>query len=483
MKFNYKKATVSDLHRLLVDKKVTSLELVQEAIELAKADPHNILEATNYENALKEAALITEVKEDEFFKGIPYFAKDNISTKGIVTCASSKILEGYSPIYDASVITMLKAKGAILIGKTTLDELAMGGTGTTGHKGVTTNPYDKNRIVGGSSCGSASAVASGIVPFALGSDTGDSVRKPAAYAGLVGYKPTWGRISRYGLFSFATSLDTIAYFTRSVEDSAKLLEVLAGPDQNDLSSSEEKVPQYSEYLSRNPKIRIGYFPNLVKDIKDQEIINKYKDLLESLKNSGHELIEYEFPQVLLNAIYPTYMILSCSEATSNNANLDGIKFGPGVEDAKDYEDYIVKVRTKGFSNMIKRRFVIGSFSLLANNQNELFTRAQKARRIIVNEMENFFKKADALLLPAAPTIAPRIDSVSNSWSKEPDYLENHLGLANLAGCPSLTLPLGFSNDLPIAINLTAAPFDDKTIFSLGQEIEDITGLQGLVKEN
>lgn len=483
MKFNYKKQTVSDLHRLLVEKKVTSFELVQEAIELAKIDQHNILEATNYEEALKEAALITEVKEEEYFKGIPYFAKDNISTKGVVTCASSNILEGYSPIYDARVISLLKSQGAILIGKTTLDELAMGGSGTTGHKGATTNPYDIDRIVGGSSCGSAAAVAAGIVPFALGSDTGDSVRKPAAYAGLVGYKPTWGRISRYGLFSFATSLDTIAFFTRSVEDSAKLLNVLAGPDKNDLSTSEEKVPQYSDYLSRDPKIKIGYFPNLIKDIKDPAITRKYQELLEALKSSGHELIKYEFPQALLNAIYPTYMILSCSEATSNNANLDGIKFGPGAEEARDYEEFITRVRTKGFSNMIKRRFVIGSFSLLASNQKELFTRAQKARRMIVREMENFFKQADALLLPAAPTIAPKIVSVSNSWSKEPDYLENHLGLANLAGCPSLTLPLGFSDDLPIAVNLTAAPFDDKTIFSLGQEIEDITGLQGLVKEN
>lgn len=258
MSMKYMNKSIKELHELLVAKKVTAKQLTEEAIELAKSNTNNLLEATNYEQALKEAEAITEVKEEEFFKGIPYIAKDNISTKGLETTASSKILEGYVPIFDAEVITRLKNAGAILIAKSTLDELAMGGTGTSGHKGVTTNPYNSEHLIGGSSCGSAAAVAAGIVPFALGSDTGDSVRKPASFAGLVGIKPSWGRISRLGLFPFATSMDAIGYFTRNVYDSAKVLELLAGYDEKDMSSSKKEVENYSHF-EKDTSSKIGYF--------------------------------------------------------------------------------------------------------------------------------------------------------------------------------------------------------------------------------
>ena len=479
MSMKYMNKSIKELHELLVAKKVTAKQLTEEAIELAKSNTNNLLEATNYEQALKEAEAITEVKEEEFFKGIPYIAKDNISTKGLETTASSKILEGYVPTFDAEVITRLKNAGAILIAKSTLDELAMGGTGTSGHKGVTTNPYNPEHLIGGSSCGSAAAVAAGIVPFALGSDTGDSVRKPASFAGLVGIKPSWGRISRLGLFPFATSMDAIGYFTRNVYDSAKVLELLAGYDEKDMSSSKKEVENYSHF-EKDTSSKIGYFKAIIDNLPDEDVKNSFFKVLEELKKQGHEIIAYDFPQDLLNAIYPTYMVLSCAEATSNNANLDGIRFGPNVENAKDYEDYIMKARTAGFSDMIKRRFIIGSFSLLAENQDELFRNAQRARRLIVNELNKFFEVADHLVLPASPSVAPLISSVTTTWSKKPDFVDNHMALANFSGSPSITLPLGFKNDLPFGINITTRPFEEKKLFDIALNIEEITKLKDLV---
>lgn len=474
---SYLHLTIEELHELLVDKKVSSLDLVLEAIEKIKADENNIMETDCFESAIEEAKKITEVKKNEIFKGIPYLCKDNISTKDVMTTASSEVLVGYTPIFDAEVVSRLKEAGAILLGKTTLDELAMGGTGTTGHKGVTTNPYDKKRIIGGSSCGSAACVASGIVPFSLGSDTGDSVRKPASYGGIIGVKPTWGRISRYGLFSFSTSLDTIGFFTRSVNDARLLLDLLSGHDEKDMTSSTRtKNFVYED----NKRLRLGYFKSLVDNINDEVIKDKFFDLISQLKSQGYVIESYEYPQELLNAIFPTYMIISCAEATSNNANLDGIRFGNHVENAYDYEDYIHQARNR-FSDMIKRRFVIGSFSLLAENQDELFHKAQRVRRAIVNELEKFFKEFDALIVPASPTTAPLVESISTGWSEEPDYLENHLGIANLSGTPSLTMPLGLEDGLPFAVNITCDRFNEAKLLKIASDVESITGLKSLVK--
>lgn len=250
---NYLDLTIEEIHKALLAGKTNPLELTKEAIKRAKENKDNAFEMLIEEDALKKAEELSKlpVPEDNYFFGIPYVAKDNYSTKGYETTASSNILNGYVPLFDATVIKLLNDAGAILIGKSTLDELAMGGTGTSGHKGVTYNPWDKShtRIVGGSSAGSAVAVSDAIVPFALGSDTGDSVRKPAALAGLVGFKPTWGLISRFGLFPFAPSLDHVAYFTRSVFDSALAMELLSKHDENDSTSSYKERPNYLDLNS------------------------------------------------------------------------------------------------------------------------------------------------------------------------------------------------------------------------------------------
>lgn len=476
--------SLHELHQALVNGEVTSSQLVEECIQAVKDDRCNSFEALNFEEARKEAAKITKVEENEFLKGIPYLAKDNYSTKGVETTASSNILSGYVPTFDATVISKLKRAGMIQVAHTSMDELAMGGTGTTGRKGNTTNPYDRERIVGGSSSGSAAAMAQGIAPFALGSDTGDSVRKPASHANLVGFKPTWGRISRFGLFPFAPSLDTIAYFTRNVLDSAYVLSYLAGHDPLDMSSSTRRKEKYQDYVLQHKRLkRVGYFKAVMDNITSPAIKKAYVDLLEGLKKKGYEVIEYDFREDLLDALYPTYMIISCAEAGSNDANLDGVRFGPASDiNPTTYREYMCDCRTKGFSDLIKRRFVIGSFALLAENQPEMFNRAQKARRIIVENMNQFFDNIDFLIVPAAYSKPKKISELSTAWSTNPDYLDNILSIGNFGGYPSLTLPLTYEDKMPIGVNITGRVFEDGYVLSCGQDVEDITGMHDLVTE-
>jgi aspartyl-tRNA(Asn)/glutamyl-tRNA(Gln) amidotransferase subunit A len=475
---------IHELHEMLVNKEVTALELTEECIAGCKKDACNSLEATNFDEARKEAEKIKEVKPEEILKGIPYLAKDNYSTKGVETTASSNILNGYVPIFDATVISKLKKSGMIMVAHTTMDELAMGGTGTTGHKGNTTNPYDVSRIIGGSSSGSCAAMAQGIAPFALGSDTGDSVRKPASHGGLVGFKPTWGRISRYGLFPFAPSMDTVGYFTRDVLDASYILSCLAGHDSKDMSSSYRRKEKYQDYVLNHKSLkRVGYFKAVMDNITNPDIRNSYLSLLDSLKKKGYEVIEYDFSEELLDALYPTYMIISCAEAGSNNANLDGIRFGPKAEgNPATFREYMTDCRTRGFSDLIKRRFVIGSFALLSQNQEEMFNRAQKARRLIVNAMNDFFDSIDYLIQPASFSIPKKIDELSTAWSTNPDYLDNILSIGNFGGFPSLTLPLCFSEGMPIGVNVTGRCFEDGHVLAVSKEIEEITGLHDLYKE-
>ena len=474
--------TLKEIHDALVNNKTTPLELVKEALSRCKLDNNNAFECILEKEALEAVAKLDESKKNNLFYGIPIVVKDNFSTKGIETTGSSNILNGYVPVYDAEVVSRLINDGAILIGKTTLDELAMGGTGTTGHKGISYNPWDKNHehLIGGSSCGSAIAVCSNIVPFALGSDTGDSVRKPASYAGLVGFKPSWGRISRYGLFPFATSLDHVAYFTRSVLDSALSLNLLAGRDDKDASSSFKEVEDYSLHISDSIKgKKIAVIKEIIDSISDKEILDGFNKSLNYLKEEGATVETVSFDINLLRAIYPTYIVLSCAEATSNNANLDGIKFGPRYE-GKSYEEVMLLSRTKGFSSLIKRRFVIGSFSLLSENQHDLFLRAQKARRLIVNETNRILKDYDAIYCPASPTSAPKVhDGSSNKLSNEYLIADNYLAIGNMGGLPSLTLPIGFSKGLPFGANLTSRAFEESLLFNIAYKLEEHTSLKNL----
>ncbi len=478
--------SIEELHELLVSKAVTPLELTKEVIEELKKDDTNAIETICEKEALEFASKLTEPEVDNMFWGIPYVAKDNYSTKDILTTGSSEILKDYIPCFDATVISKLKDAKAVLVCKSTLDELAMGGTGTTGHLGTTFNPYDPTHTykIGGSSCGSASLVAQGIVPFALGSDTGDSVRKPASYAGLVGMKPTWGRISRFGLFPFAPSLDHVAYFTRNVKDAALCLNVLAGEDiLNDATSSTKPVEDYTLDLDKSIKgKKIAFIKELNESIKDKAIKDGMENVKAKFVELGAEVKEVSIDLKLLAAVYPTYMVISCAEATSNNANLDGIKFGPRIGEEKSYQEVMMKARTKGFCELIRRRFVIGSYSLFKDNQAELFLRAQKIRRLIVNKLNEILSTYDAIVTPCGGIVRnPYVsnDDVASRLDEHTMAVENHLALGNFAGLPSLTLPIGLDNGFPFGANIMTKAFTEKECFNISYALESKLGLKNI----
>ena len=478
----YRGLSIEKLHELLVAKKVTPLELTKEAIELAKKDTNNAFEYIMENEALAIAEALKEPEVNNPLWGIPFVIKDNMSTKDVPTTGSSNILRGYVPVFDATVVAKLKAAHAIPIGKSTLDELAMGGTGTSGHLGITFNPFDRShtRLVGGSSCGSAAVTADGIVPFALGSDTGDSTRKPASYAGLVGFKPTWGRISRYGLFPFAPSLDTVGIFTRSVKDCAYILNATAGHDEKDMTSSVNPTCDYAKDIDKfDKKRKIAVIQEIFDTITDKDLKKAFLDNIEKLKQSGFTVDFVHMPTKMLASLFATYFVISCAEATSNNANLDGIKFGP-LSKGDTYEEVMKNARTKGFGELIKRRFIIGSFALMKENKDELFVRAQRNRRAVVDKLNEIYKDYDFIYALAAPSIAPKIGESSDRLSDEYLIADNHLVLGNFAGLPSLTLPLGLKNDMPFGVNVMGKAFDEVGVFQLSYEIEKITGLKNLV---
>ncbi len=479
----YTSLTIKELHEAYVRKEVTPKEVVLEVISLLKKDKNNAIEYIMEKEALEMVKNLGEVEKDNYLWGIPFVIKDNFSTKDVPTTGSSNILNGYIPLFNATVVDKLYEKKAIPVAKSTLDELAMGGTGTTGHLGTTFNPYDKShtRYVGGSSSGSAALTAAGIVPFSLGSDTGDSVRKPASYAGLVGFKPTWSRISRFGLFPFAPSLDTVGYFTRSVFDAAVLLNVLAGRDDKDSTSSSNKVDNYIDFVDKPIKnLKIASIEEIDTTISDDKFKSNYKNLLNSLKKKGAIVDKISLSSKMLASMFPTYFVISCAEATSNNANLDGIKFGPYYE-GKSYDEVMKKARTKGFGELIKRRFIFGSFALMKDNQKDLFIKAQKNRRYIVDTVNEVLKKYDFIIAPAATSVAPKFNDSNEVNKLSENYLigENHLVIANFAGLPSMTLPLGLNEGLPFGVNISGRPFEEGKMMSLAKAIEDITGLYNL----
>lgn len=477
--------SIKEIHASFLRNEITPLELVKEAFRRAKEDDNNAFECLCEESALAFAASLTEAEPDNLLWGIPYACKDNISTKGIPTTGGSNILNGYVPLFDATVISRLKEKKAVLIGKTTLDELAMGGSGTTGHLGPTFNPYDPShkRMIGGSSSGSAAAVAAGIVPFALGSDTGDSVRKPAGFAGLSGLKPTWGRVSRYGLFPFAPSLDHVGFLTRSSEDVAIILNAVAGRDPMDSTSSfrecENFIPKGDKPLAGK---KIAVIQEIFDEVHDDELKRLFLSSIGKMKEEGAFVDFIPFERRALESLQVTYLVISCAEATSNNANLDGIKFGP-YHEGDTYQEAMMKARTLGFSELIKRRFVLGSFALMQENQVELFVYAKRNRRKIVGLVNSILEEYDAIYAPSSSGIAPLFENGSEDFGAPKSIVDSHLVLANFAGLPSINLPLGFIDGMPVGCNFMGRAFDEKRLLEIAKGFEMCSGLEGLSVKN
>ena len=487
---SYISKTIEELRKDLDSNKVTSEELVKESLKMAheyQKDFNSFVTICD-DNANDRLNKLNDVSDNPL-RGIPCAIKDNLSTKGILTTSSSNILKNYVPFFDATVVEKLNNAGVISIGKTVLDELAMGGTGTTGHTGVVRNPWDKNRLIGGSSAGSAACVASGIVPFAIGSDTGDSIRKPAAYGGIVGYKPTYGLVSRFGLFPFACSLDHVGCFTRSVKDVAYVLDCIKGHDKRDMTSLPDVKVNFANEINNDIKgKKLFYIKELLdrktySDDYDDEleaIITNFEKVVEDYKKMGAVVEAVSFDMNLLDAIFPTYFTISCAEATSNNSNLTGISFGPRGE-GNSIEKIMFDARTKGFSELIKRRFVIGSFILQKENQEKCFLNAQRVRRLIVNKMTELFKEYDGMIGPAAGSVAPKFKSENvDKLSKRNLVLENYLAIGNFGGFPSITIPCGFVNNMPIGLNITGAVKKDLDVLNIAYALESVYSYKGQI---
>ncbi|QRG86455.1 amidase family protein [Bulleidia sp. zg-1006] len=453
-----------------------SKEQVLEAYEKAKASQEKLNAVITFVNPTEQ---LGNLGNEGKLLSMPIAVKDNVNTKGVRTTAGSRILENYVPIYDATIMKKLNQAGAITIAKTSMDELAMGGTNLSSFIGPAHNPWDESRITGGSSGGSAALVAAGVVPMAIGSDTGDSVRKPASYCGVVGVKPTYGRISRYGVIPYASSLDHVGYFTGNIADAALTLEVLSGRDEKDMTSGFEAVEEYSSYVGKDIQAKkIGILGNVYHHIQDKRINELFDKVVSGLKEKGAIVEMIELDEKLMAAIYPSYMIIANCEATSNHSNLDGIRFGNRKE-GEHMEEIMVNTRTEGFGEKIRKRFVVGSYGLQADNQERVFRKAQKVRRQIVDMWRKAFQEYDAIIAPAAGTIAPKIDEVDAIDPLSDTYLisENYMAIANFAGTPSITQPMGFVDGMPAGINLNTDIWQEGTMFQIGEVIEEITGLK------
>lgn len=472
--------SIKELHELLVSGKVTSKELIKESLELS----HELQEKCNAFVTILDNAEEANVT-DELLSGIPYGIKDNYSTKGILSTGSSNTLKDYVPFFTATAVANLEKKGAVPVNKTVLDEFGMGGTGTTGHTGIVRNPYDAERMCGGSSSGSACAVSFGVYPYALGSDTGDSIRKPAAYCGIVGYKPTYGMISRFGLFPFASSLDHAGVLTRSVEDAAIVVNGMKGIDENDMTTWDSSNIDLVASLNKDVKnMKVCY----IKEICDiNEYINPSEDIkktlkifnetLEKLKSLGVNVTEVSVDKKLLNAVPSVYVVISCAEATSNMSNLTGISFGPRAE-GNSYIEMMKNYRTKGFSSLIKRRFVIGSYVLEAQNKERYFNNAQRVRRLITDEWKKLFKEYDAVILPVGSGPAPKFNEKKDTLDESSKILEEHMQIGNFGGFPSITIPNGFIDNLPIGVNLTSNCYEDEKLLELASALESKMNFKG-----
>ena len=469
----YMDKSIEQIHEALKNKEVTVQELIKESLKKS----HEVEEKYNAFVTILDDAKETEVT-DHLLSGIPYGIKDNYSTKGILSTGSSNTLKDYVPFFTATAISNLEKEGAIAINKTAMDEFGMGGTGTTCHTGVVKNPWDQTRMCAGSSAGSACAVATGVYPFATGSDTGDSIRKPAAYCGVVGYKPTYGMISRYGLFPFASSLDHCGVLSRNVMDAAIVVDAMKGIDKNDMTSWDSKDIHLKESLTGDVKGKklcyikeicdIENYPNASEELKNH--IENFYQKLEHIKKLGIEVEEVSVDKTLLNAVASTYVVISCAEATSNMSNLTGIIFGPRGE-GKNYIEMMKDYRTKGFSPLIKRRFVIGSYVLQAQNKDRYFHNAQRVRRLLVDEWKELFKKYDGVILPVGSGPAKHLDGSLDMLNENTSVLEEHLQIGNFGGFPSITIPDGFVNGLPVGLNITGNCYDDSNVLNIAYAIE------------
>jgi aspartyl-tRNA(Asn)/glutamyl-tRNA(Gln) amidotransferase subunit A len=448
----------------------SSEEIVSEYLEKIKKSKLNAFITVSKESALLQAQKIDSQGHEGPLAGIPIAIKDNISTKGILTTCASKILTGYIPPYDAHVIEKLKAAGAIIIGKTNMDEFAMGSSTETSFYGPTLNPWDTDRVPGGSSGGSAAAVAGGEAPLSLGSDTGGSVRCPASFCGVVGLKPTYGVISRYGLISYANSLEQIGPFGTCVRDVATLFDVIAGHDPRD-STSVNNEANYTSALKNDVKgLKIGIPHEYFGEGTDKNVEKSVRDAINTLEGLGATIIDVKMPNT--KYALSAYYIIAMSEASSNLARFDGMRYGLRVEDS-DWHTTFSQVRAAGFGDEVKRRILLGTYALSAGYHDKYYLKALKIRTLIKQDFEKAFADVDVLIAPTMPypafKVGEKIDDPISLFLADVDTVP-----VNLAGVPSISVPCGFSDGLPIGMQVIGKHFDEGAILRTAYTFEENT---------
>jgi aspartyl-tRNA(Asn)/glutamyl-tRNA(Gln) amidotransferase subunit A len=467
--------SLKNIQQELVNSKLSCVELVDyylKEIESQK-DLNAFLETFDTSAKAKAEQIDVKIKEGKAGRlaGLIISIKDNICYKGHKLSASSKMLEGFESLYSATVVERLLEEDAIIIGRTNCDEFAMGSSNENSHFGVVKNPLNKNKVAGGSSGGAAASVAAGLCMAALGSDTGGSIRQPASFTGTVGFKPTYGRVSRNGLIAFGSSFDQIGTFTTNVEDAALISEVISGKDDFDSTVSKKPVPAYADLTDslRGKKLKIAYFDCYVNhEGIDPDVKKRTIEIIESLRAEGHEVDEVKFDY--LDQIVPTYYVLTTAEASSNLARYDGIHFGYRSPNATDLESTYVKSRSEGFGREVKRRIMLGTYVLSAGYYDAYYTKAQKVRRLVRDSTNEVFEKYDFIISPTSPHTAFDINAQKDDQIKM--YLEDIFTVqANLAGIPAISLPLGENEEkMPFGIQLMASAFNEENLFAFSQEL-------------
>lgn len=474
------KLTLCELQKQFKTGGVTATEIVRAYfLRLSQVEP----KVKAFVTQAKEAALIQAEDLDRKLKawrktnpltGMPLAIKDNICTDGVLTTCSSRMLQNFVPPYDATVIAKLRAQEYILLGKTNLDEFAMGSSTENSAFGPSRNPWNLHCVPGGSSGGSAAAVAAEECVAALGSDTGGSIRQPAAFCGVVGLKPTYGRVSRYGLVAFASSLDQIGPITRDVADAAFLLQIIAGHDPMDSTSVDRPVPDYMRALQKRDlkALKVGVPVEFFTEGLDPDVEQAVRAAIGELKNLGAEIREIRLPST--GAAVAVYYVIATAEASSNLARFDGVKFGFRAKEAKDLLELYMKTRQEGFGPEVKRRIMLGTYVLSAGYYDAYYGKAQAVRTLVCRDFAAAFREVDLIVTPATPTPAFRLGE------KSEDPLQMYLSdiftiSANLAGLPAIALPCGFSTTgLPIGVQLIGRAFEEETVLRAAHAYEQAT---------
>ncbi len=464
------------LHDMLVNKEITSLELTQAVlarIDEVEGDVQAYLTITR-EEALAQAKAVDEKiakgEEIAFLEGIPGAIKDNICTKGIKTTCASKILQKFVPPYDATVMQKLEAQNPVVLGKTNLDEFAMGGSTENSAYHPTCNPWNTDCVPGGSSGGSAASVAAGTAVWALGSDTGGSIRQPASFCGVVGMKPTYGRVSRYGLVAYASSLDQIGPITKDVTDCAHILNIIVGRDEMDSTSLDVQVPDFTKALVQDVKgLKIGLPKEYFVKGMDPEVEAAVKNGVKELEKLGAEVVEISLPNT--DYAISTYYLIAPAEAATNLARYDGVSYGERAEDAADLVEMMTKTRTQYLGEEVKRRIMIGNYALSAGYYDAYYLKALKVRRLVKEDYDKAFKDVDVIICPAAPSVAYKIgEKISNPLEM---YLQDACTVPlNLAGLPGISVPCGYNKDkMPIGMQIIGKALDEETILRVAYTYE------------